>query len=125
MTVCPTAKAMQSTPAMTSSTSFMTCPHLRRPVPPLHRTAAYGYSPYGSVWDMRKAGQATLTRDDWARAALGAIERGGIDAIAVETIAGELGATKGSFYWHFKNRDALIDAALAEWQRRSTEAMID
>ncbi len=44
--------------------------------------------------------------------------------MAVEPIAAELGATKGSFYWHFKNRDALIQAALHEWERRSTDAVI-
>ena len=29
-----------------------------------------------------------------------------------------LGMTKGSFYWHFKNRDALVAAALQLWERR-------
>jgi AcrR family transcriptional regulator len=66
-----------------------------------------------------------LSRDDWARAALAAIARGGIEAIAVEALAARLGATKGSFYWHFKNRDALIEAALAEWERVSTDAVME
>jgi AcrR family transcriptional regulator len=74
---------------------------------------------------MRKAGQRPLTPDDWAGAALAAIARGGIDAVAVETVAAELGATKGSFYWHFKNRDALIQAALDKWEQRRTEAVIE
>ncbi len=74
---------------------------------------------------MRKPDQRRLTPDDWARAALAAIARGGIDAVAVETIAAELGATKGSFYWHFKNRDALIEAALERWEQRRTEAVIE
>ena len=75
---------------------------------------------------MRKAGgQRWLTPDDWAGAALAAIARGGVDAVAVETVAAELGATKGSFYWHFKNRDALIQAALDKWEQRRTEAAIE
>jgi AcrR family transcriptional regulator len=74
---------------------------------------------------MRKAGQRPLTPDDWAGAALAAIARGGVDAVAVETVAAELGATKGSFYWHFKNRDALIRAALDMWEQRGTEAVIE
>jgi AcrR family transcriptional regulator len=74
---------------------------------------------------VRKAGQRPLAPDDWARAALAAIARGGVDAVAVETVAAELGATKGSFYWHFKNRDALIQAALDRWERGSTEAVIE
>jgi AcrR family transcriptional regulator len=74
---------------------------------------------------MRKPGQRPLTPDDWARAALAAIARGGVDAVAVETVAAELGATKGSFYWHFKDRDALIQAALDNWEQRRTEAVIE
>lgn len=74
---------------------------------------------------MPKAGQRSLTPDDWARAALAAIARGGLDAVSVERIASELGATKGSFYWHFKNRDALLDAALERWERRTTETVIE
>ena len=74
---------------------------------------------------MRKPRQRPLTPDDWARTALGAIARGGVDAVAVESVAAELGATKGSFYWHFKNRDALIQAALDRWEQRGTEAVIE
>jgi AcrR family transcriptional regulator len=65
-----------------------------------------------------------LTPDDWVNAALATIAHGGVDAVAVETVAASLGATKGSFYWHFKNRDALIDAALAKWEQRRTEEVI-
>jgi AcrR family transcriptional regulator len=71
------------------------------------------------------AGRGRLTREDWAEAALAAIARGGVDAVAVESIAAELGATKGSFYWHFKNRDALIEAALELWGQRRTQGTID
>jgi AcrR family transcriptional regulator len=74
---------------------------------------------------MRKADRRPLTPDDWAKAALAAIARGGVDAVAVETVAADLGATKGSFYWHFKNRDALIQAALDKWEQRRTEAVIE
>lgn len=66
-----------------------------------------------------------LTPEDWAQAALDAIARGGIEAVAVETIASDLGATKGSFYWHFKNRDALIEAALDLWEQLRTGAVIE
>ncbi len=65
-----------------------------------------------------------LTADDWAGAALDAMARGGLAAVAVERIAAQLGATKGSFYWHFANRDALIAAALQRWETDHTEAVI-
>lgn len=44
--------------------------------------------------------------------------------MAVEPLATRLGATKGSFYWHFANRDALIVSVLEIWERRKTEEII-
>jgi AcrR family transcriptional regulator len=58
-----------------------------------------------------------LSAQDWARAALKAIAAGGLAAVAVEPLARTLGVTKGSFYAHYRNRDELITAALAEWAR--------
>ncbi|WP_260725500.1 TetR/AcrR family transcriptional regulator [Dactylosporangium roseum] len=68
--------------------------------------------------------QRRLTADDWSRAALGVIADSGLAAVAVEPLAARLGATKGSFYWHFPNRDALIDAALRLWEQTRTDAVI-
>jgi AcrR family transcriptional regulator len=65
-----------------------------------------------------------LSASDWAVAALEVIGEGGITAVAVEPLAARLGTTKGSFYWHFANRDALIEAALRLWEERHTEAAI-
>lgn len=69
-------------------------------------------------------GRRRLTADDWARVALAAIGEGGLGAVAVEPLAARLGATKGSFYWHFANRDALVVAALDLWEQQFTEATI-
>src|SRR3954454_17829931 len=65
-----------------------------------------------------------LTAQDWADAALAAMGEGGLAAVAVEPLAARLGATKGSFYWHFANLEALIEAALSLWEQRFTEATI-
>jgi AcrR family transcriptional regulator len=65
-----------------------------------------------------------LTAADWTAAALATLARGGISAVAVEPIAASLGATKGSFYWHFSGRDALLEAALLEWERTDTDDVI-
>lgn len=67
----------------------------------------------------------TLTIEDWAIAALDEMADRGVDAVAVESLARSLGVTKGSFYWHFANRDELISAALAEWERRETDALLE
>jgi AcrR family transcriptional regulator len=65
-----------------------------------------------------------LSADDWAQAALTALTEGGLVAVAVEPLAARLGATKGSFYWHFGSRDDLIRAALERWERQNTDRMI-
>ncbi|MGG7570548.1 TetR/AcrR family transcriptional regulator [Streptomyces sirii] len=65
-----------------------------------------------------------LTALDWADAALAAMGEGGLAAVAVEPLAARLGTTKGSFYWHFANRDALVEAALRRWEELGTEAVI-
>lgn len=57
-------------------------------------------------------------------AALRALARGGLAAVTVEALARELGATRGSFYWHYPHRDALVEAALQLWQREATDAVI-
>jgi AcrR family transcriptional regulator len=66
----------------------------------------------------------SLSAADWVRAAMEAIVQGGVAAVAIEPIAIRLGATKGSFYHHFENRDALIVAALEEWERIQTDEVI-
>jgi AcrR family transcriptional regulator len=63
---------------------------------------------------------APLSAGDWIAAAMDALVEDGIGAVAVEPLAARLGTTKGSFYHHFASRDALITAALEEWERRDT-----
>ncbi len=65
-----------------------------------------------------------LTHDDWVTAALGAIAEGGLAAVGVEPLAARLGATKGSFYWHFTSRDALLQAAIERWEKETTTDVI-
>jgi AcrR family transcriptional regulator len=73
---------------------------------------------------MRDGKRESLGPSDWAEAALDALARGGLPAVAVEPLAKELGTTKGSFYWHFTDRGALLAAALELWERRDTERVI-
>ena len=67
----------------------------------------------------RRRGRS-LGADDWIDAAMTVLVEDGVAAVAVEPLAARLGATKGSFYHHFTNRDALITAALERWERRDT-----
>ncbi|MFE6910027.1 TetR/AcrR family transcriptional regulator [Streptomyces erythrochromogenes] len=65
-----------------------------------------------------------VTKEDWTMAALRAFARGGVAAMAVDVLARELGVSRGSFYWHFENRDALLVAALEAWERHATTEVI-
>jgi len=61
-----------------------------------------------------------LEKKDWMRAARLALLQGGPSAVRVETLARELHVSKGSFYWHFKNREALLEALLREWEEEKS-----
>ena len=61
-----------------------------------------------------------LSVDAWCKACLGLIIREGVQAVAVEPMTRDLGVTKGSFYWHFQSRDALIDETLRRWEAFQT-----
>jgi AcrR family transcriptional regulator len=74
--------------------------------------------------EQKASGQRRLTRDDWITAALAAIADGGLAGVSVEPLAVRLGATKGSFYWHFENRDALLEAAVSRWEKETTTDVV-
>lgn len=74
--------------------------------------------------EQKASGRRRLTPDDWITAALGAIADGGLAAVGVEPLAARLGATKGSFYWHFENRDALLEAAIRRWEKETTTDVV-
>lgn len=64
-----------------------------------------------------------LDRQAWIRLATDCLAESGLEGIRVETLAKRLGVTKGSFYWHFKDRPALLEAVLDTWQTgRAREA---
>lgn len=67
---------------------------------------------------------ARKSREHWVRAALDALRDAGIERVRVEPLAQSLGVTKGSFYWHFSSREALIEAMLDAWEEAGTEAII-
>jgi AcrR family transcriptional regulator len=60
--------------------------------------------------------EKSLGKADWLRAARIALMHGGVEAVRVEKLARTLRVTKGSFYWHFKNRGEILEALLHEWE---------
>jgi AcrR family transcriptional regulator len=62
-----------------------------------------------------------LDRRAWVNAAIDVLCSSGVQAIRVEALAKKLDISKGSFYWHFKNREDLLEAILEEWQARQSD----
>ncbi len=98
----------------------MDCPI--RPRQPGDASAAVDYKAgrnrYHTVMNSSQKPERTrLTAEDWELAALQLIAEQGVGALAVEALARQLGVTKGSFYWHFRTREALLQAALERWEQ--------
>jgi AcrR family transcriptional regulator len=60
--------------------------------------------------------RSQLGRDEWVSGATDLMAKLGIDGVRVEVLAKTLGVTKGSFYWHFKDRQDLLDVLLETWR---------
>lgn len=56
----------------------------------------------------------------WIDAAIAHLVKANVDDIRIEELSRELGVSKGSFYWHFRNRDHLLDRVLEHWLDRAT-----
>lgn len=65
-----------------------------------------------------------LCAGDWENAALEVLAEAGVAAVAVESLARKLGVTKGSFYWHFPTREALLKSAIDRWEQRDEDQVI-
>lgn len=68
----------------------------------------------------RTAASPSLDTAAWIDAAFEMLAEGGIDAVRVDPLAKRLSVTRGSFYWHFKDREALHQAMLKEWRKRAS-----
>jgi AcrR family transcriptional regulator len=66
-----------------------------------------------------------LDASSWVDCALEVLTERGIDGVRVEVLAKRLGVTKGSFYWHFDDRRALLAAMLQTWRKRATLGIIE
>ncbi|RNF34074.1 TetR/AcrR family transcriptional regulator [Paracoccus methylarcula] len=65
------------------------------------------------------------SRELWLRAAKRAFLDTGLDAVKIQPLASSLNISRTSFYWFFKDRNALLDALLEEWEAKNTGAFID
>lgn len=80
---------------------------------------------YAGVWLGMGKTSRRLGREDWIKAGFRALVANGDAALKVEPLARLLGATKGSFYWHFKDLAEYETALLLYWEEKALSAPIE
>src|SRR5215467_13391709 len=78
-----------------------------------------------NIQECTDVSRTQLSAQDWTDAALRALADGGVAAVRIDVLARGLGVTRGSFYWHFADRDALLRAALDQWEQAVTAQVIE
>lgn len=86
-----------------------------------HRTSAE--PPLTAAADAPAAARSTCTPETWIDAATEVLVDQGIDHVRVDVLATRLGVTRGSFYWHFRDREDLLRRVLQAWRERATSAL--
>lgn len=66
------------------------------------------------------ATREALTPERWIEAATEVLVDQGIDHVRIDALAQQLGITRGSFYWHFRDREDLLRRVLQAWRERTT-----
>jgi AcrR family transcriptional regulator len=64
-------------------------------------------------------------RNRWIEEGLSALAAGGPDAVRIESLAQALGVSKGGFYWHFSDRQALLEEMLDAWEHTWVDEVIE
>ncbi|MDP1875639.1 TetR/AcrR family transcriptional regulator [Phenylobacterium sp.] len=65
-----------------------------------------------------------LNAEDWLRIGLQALARSGPSALRAEALARDLGTTKGSFYWHFRDLPDYLERLIRFWEDRAFEGVV-
>ncbi len=65
------------------------------------------------------------TKEDWIVLGYKQFADKGIDGLIVERMAKKLRVNKSSFYWHFTNKQAFVQAIIQYWEMLSTSKIIE
>ena len=66
---------------------------------------------------------ARLSKEEWLARALEALGKKGAGELTIESLARHLGVTKGSFYWHFRDRADFFRQLIEYWDERFTRTV--
>lgn len=71
------------------------------------------------------ASETALSRTDWVETALALLVAEGVDAVKITRLADALAVTRGSFYWHFRDRQDLLEELIKRWEDGNTRALVE
>ncbi len=91
---------------------------LDAPVPVGYRAASLQRDTMSSATSLKTA---PMQPDNWIRAAFARLASEGIESVRIELLARDLGVSKGSFYWHFRDREDLLTCVLDRWEADEIE----
>jgi len=66
-----------------------------------------------------------LLKADWLATGMEMLGARGPGAIRIDAMCEQLGVTKGSFYWHFADREEFLGGLLSYWEYKATQAIIE
>ncbi len=66
-----------------------------------------------------------VSREQWLQAALEVLDETGIDGVTIDGLSRQLGISRSGFYWHFRNRNELLDSLLNYWAHELTEVVVN
>ena len=72
----------------------------------------------------KKKSTKRISKAQWLEQSLEILEKEGIDAVKIERLAKELGTSRSGFYWHFLDRNDLLQEILKYWQHEYSEVVI-
>ena len=74
--------------------------------------------------DTQDISRPRLSEEDWLAAAYEVLTESGVEAVKVMPLAKRLGVSRTSFYWHFKDREELLEAMVRRWEERNTGNLV-
>ncbi|TVU92008.1 TetR/AcrR family transcriptional regulator [Vreelandella titanicae] len=65
------------------------------------------------------------SQDVWLDAAFELLLESGVDSVRILSLAKRLKLSRTSFYWFFKDREALLEALIARWREKNTQGLVN
>ena len=88
------------------------------------RVTAWTRTARSAAKSRRRPAGAARARSGWRRPSR-RCSRPGLEAVKIQPLASRLNISRTSFYWFFRDRTALLDALLEDWEAKNTGAFVE